>query len=62
MNEITKKPVAELTTDELGQAYVDRLLADGVNAAETGNTVIADQDFFDNLRQHVQMIAAQTSN
>ena len=42
MNELTKKPVADLTTDELGRAYVDRLLEEGVAAVETGKTVAAD--------------------
>lgn len=57
MNELTTKPVAELTTDELARAYVDRLLTDGVEAVDTGKSVDADADFFASLRQHVRMIA-----
>jgi len=49
------KPVAELTTDELGRAYVDRLLTDGVDAVDAGQAVQTDADFFANLRQHVRM-------
>ena len=60
MKEMIQKPVADLTTDELGRAYVDRLLSEGVAAADAGQTVEADRTFFDSLRQHVRMIAAQT--
>jgi len=60
MNKLTEKPVAELTTDELGRAYVDRLLTDGVDAVDAGQSVQADVDFFANLRQHVRMVASHT--
>jgi len=61
MDELTNKPIAELTTDELARAYVDRLLVDGVKAIEAGETISADTSFFESLRQHVRMTAAQSS-
>ena len=62
MKALTEKPVAELTTDELGHAYADRLLTEGVEALDAGASVEANHDFFDGLRQHVRMIAAQANS
>jgi len=61
MKGLAEKPVAALTTDELARAYVDRLLMEGVKAVESGETATADSSFFESLRQHVHMTAAQSN-
>ena len=46
---------------KLSTKNVDRLLAEGVDAAKRGETVAADLDFFTGLRQHVREIAKQST-
>jgi|GEM_PF-2168641 hypothetical protein len=59
MDNLLEKSVTELTTKELGRAYVDRLLADGVEALDGGQTITADVAFFDTLREHVSLTVTQ---